>query len=268
MGNPCAPDFLSYVENKFDIEYDRARFLVNNLVGPKILDVGCGSAPYGNTILANTNAKRIIGIDLDEACVEYAKKSYDTAMQFALGKVLPFPDKYFNSVFSVDVFGHIEFRHKDDVIGEIARVTAPEGRSVHIIECGQLDYFQMDPVNPDDPIRQYIYQEGHIGIEPADALLSRWRQHFQNVSIENAFIYPFAPLASFDAPYIPEDLRSIIKGFDEKQRKSAQIIMGFLSDTLKNGLRECDPQMLMPNENHPLRRHCGLVYVVATNPLS
>lgn len=264
-GWPAAPDYLNNVQNKFDIEYDRARFLVENLKGPNILDVGCGSAPYGNTIRSNTNVRKITGIDLDEACVRNAKQSYDEAFRFTLSEKLLFPDTSFDSVFSVDVFGHIEFRHKDNVIQEIARITKPEGISVHVIECGVIDYLQMDPNNINDPIREYVWQEGHIGIECAADLLRRWERFF-NVRIENAFIFPLAPLAAFETAYIPESLRSIIMSFDDRERKAAQILMGYVQQNLRESLRNSSANLLFPDENHPLSRHSGLVYLTATHP--
>ena len=73
-GWPFAPDYFIEPRNRFNIEYDRAKFLVKNISGHRILDIGCGSAPYGNTIRNNTNVKEIFGVDLDSACVENAKK--------------------------------------------------------------------------------------------------------------------------------------------------------------------------------------------------
>ena len=126
-GWPNAPDYLATPKNRFDIEYDRARFLVSNISGDRVLDIGCGSAPYGNTIRGNTAVKEIYGIDLDPVCVEKAKVSYDFASVFDLNSKLPFEDDYFDCVFSMDVFGHIEFKYKDHLLREIYRVTKRGG---------------------------------------------------------------------------------------------------------------------------------------------
>ena len=132
-------DILAYPVNKFHIDCDRARFLVENINGTRILDVGCGSAPFGKTIKAHTSAQEVYGIDLDPACIELAKRSYDFCSVFDLNKGLPFDDEYFDCVFSMDLFGHIEFRHKNHLISEICRVTKKGGRSVHGIESGVIN---------------------------------------------------------------------------------------------------------------------------------
>src|SRR3546814_19260473 len=60
---PC--DLLASPVNKFHIDCDLARFLVDNINGARVLDVGCGSAPFGKTIRSHANVREIYGIDLD-----------------------------------------------------------------------------------------------------------------------------------------------------------------------------------------------------------
>ncbi|MDQ2946769.1 MAG: hypothetical protein M3Y27_12620 [Acidobacteriota bacterium] len=69
----------------------------------------------------------------------------------------------------------------------------PGGKSVHVIESGELDYASIDRSNPDEPLLRYVRLEGHVGIEPPDRLKLRWEQYFSAVSAENAFVFPFAP---------------------------------------------------------------------------
>ncbi len=263
VSTPATYDFLAPPENKYDIEFDRARFLASEIVGPNVLDIGCGSGPYAGAIRAAVKPERMVGIDLDPACVETARTVYDEAFCFELGQRLPFEDATFNTVFSADVFGHIEFRYKDAAIQEIHRITAPGGKSVHIVESGFLDYRKMDAQDPDDPIRKYVWMEGHIGVETAHALEERWGKVFDSVTIHNASVYPMWPLAAYLAdPDLPEDLRDIILSFDDSQKKAAQIMLGYVANKLK---REAPNDALFPDHTSkdPLRRPSGLVYLVA-----
>ncbi len=260
---PGTVDYLGKPQNRFDIEYGRARFLARSVQGPRILDVGCGAAPYARTLRCNTDARELFGIDLDPACVEAASQVYDHALKFDLGNPLPFPDEYFDTVFSCDVFGHIEFRSKDRVISEIRRVTRPGGRSVHIIESAPLDYAQMTE-DPSDPIRKYVLMEGHVSVEAAQSLIARWSRFFVSVEVENAMLYPFCTIAGYLAdPDSPEDLKSIMAAFDQAQRDAAQIALGYACDRMIGWLRREDPELLIPADDNPIRRASGLVNLMA-----
>ncbi|SCZ86506.1 class I SAM-dependent methyltransferase [Nitrosomonas mobilis] len=263
-GWPGAPDYLSIPKNRYDIEYDRARFLVSNIVGNCVLDIGCGSAPYGNTIRGNVPVKEIYGVDLDSVCVEHARASYDFVSIFDLNSKLPFADNFFDCVFSMDVFGHIEFRHKDHLLGEINRVTKRGGRQVHGIECGVIDYYSASPLNPGCPITNYVLQEGHVGIEDAFDLRSRWMRFFDDVVIENAFVWPLKPFASIKNISMPSELRGILASYDQAQIDAIQVVLGFLQGECREQIKKTDPELLFPDEDRPLTKHSGFVYLTAT----
>jgi ubiquinone/menaquinone biosynthesis C-methylase UbiE len=266
VGDPGTTDYLAQPKNRFDIEYGRARFLAGNVKGPRVLDLGCGSAPYAQTLRCNTDAREVHGVDLDAACVAVASQVYDQAKEFDISGTLPFPSEYFDTVFSCDVFGHIEFRHKNRVIAEIRRVTKPGGRSVHIIESAPFDYDQMTH-HPDDPIRKYVRMEGHVGIESAEALTARWSRFFVSVALENAMIYPFSTLVGHLADEeAPEELKALIRDFDQGQRDAAQIALGYVCDRMIEWFRREDPALLIPAETNPIRRASGLVNLIAMLP--
>ncbi len=265
-GGPGVFDYLSVPQNLYDIEFDRARFLAREVRGGRILDVGCGSAPYAATIRAMHPSATIIGIDLDPSCVSVAKKVYDDAFTFSLGQPLPFEDESFDAVFSCDVFGHIEFMHKDAVISDIWRVTKAGGVSAHVIESGFIDY---DTVvdGKDDATLRYIWMEGHIGLEPANILQHRWAKCFDRVTVENAFIYPLATLNTYEAdPNLPEPLRNYFHALNPEARQAAHVALGYACSTLRNDLRRLSPELLFPDNRsgNPIQRSCGLAYLLAS----
>lgn len=263
-GSPGTTDYLAEPKNRFNIEYGRARFLVRHVKGPRVLDLGCGSAPYAQTLRSNTGVLELYGIDLDPACVASAAAVYERAAVFDLNERLPFADGFFDTVFSCDVFGHIEFCRKDHLLSEIRRVTQPRGRSVHVIESGTLDYGLLTD-DPDDPIRRYVCAEGHVGIESAEALIARWSGFFGSVVVENAMLYPFSTIAGFLADLqTPDALKEILRAFDERERDAAQVALGYASDKLIEWLRSSDPTLLVPGDGNPMQRPSGLVNLFAT----
>jgi SAM-dependent methyltransferase len=276
-GGPGCLDYCSDTANLFDIEFARLRFLTQHLTGGHVLDLGCGSGPYGTTLKRHCSVAHLVGVDLDPKCAQIAATTYDEALPFDLEEPLPFDDGSFDAVFSVDVFGHIEFRTKNRLIQEVYRVTKPGGKSVHVIESGDLDYHKIDPSNPDDPLLRYVLLEGHVGIESPERVKARWEQYFSAVVVESAFIFPFAPVASYppSSSFRPE-LRSLVSSFTEGERRAAQILLGFVCDYLKEEARKIDPGLLMPLTspshadgesdaqrlvNAVFRKPCGLVFL-------
>jgi SAM-dependent methyltransferase len=266
VGAPGTIDYLAVPKYRYSIEYGRARFLAANVSGQRALDLGCGSAPYAETLRRNTGVSELFGVDLDPACVEMAAQVYDRATVFNLNERLPFPDGHFDTVFSCDLFGHIEFRHKNRLIAEIRRVTKPGGQSAHIIESAPLDYDAMTDA-ADDPIRTYVRAEGHVGVEDAASLHDRWSRFFASVSIENAMIWPFNTIIGYLSDgALPADLRKLMEGFSESERDAALVALGYACDRMMEWIRDKDPGLLMPGGGNPVQRPCGLVNLLATMP--
>lgn len=85
-----------------------------------VLDFGCGSKPYESLF---TNAKSYTGVDIEVSGHCHKESKVDC---FFDGKTLPFPDDYFDSVVSFEVFEHIF--NLDEMVSEIRRVLKPNGK--------------------------------------------------------------------------------------------------------------------------------------------
>jgi len=88
----------------------RYNFAINFVKGKTVLDVGCG-AGYGTYHLAKCGAKKVIGIDISDEAIRFAKRNYilenlefrvmdimDTAVIF---------DKYFDVIIAFEVIEHV-----------------------------------------------------------------------------------------------------------------------------------------------------------------
>jgi ubiquinone/menaquinone biosynthesis C-methylase UbiE len=166
--------------------------------GYRILDIGCGSGRFGAWVRACIQDCELHGLDMSQACLEQASQNGYSKLACAdfVQSAFPYPDETFDFVYSMDVFGHIEFRHKDRVISEIARITKPGGRGFHGIEAGWVDYLGCDPKNPDDPIRKYVYLDGHVAVEDVDAIHARFSRHLTVTAAYNWLIPPVMPVES------------------------------------------------------------------------
>ena len=63
----------------------------------RLLDVGCGSAPYKRLFTVD----EYVGLDIEESGHDHEKSEVDV---FYDGKTIPFNDSYFDHVFSSEVF--------------------------------------------------------------------------------------------------------------------------------------------------------------------
>jgi SAM-dependent methyltransferase len=85
----------------------------------KMMDFGCGSKPYKSLF----NVKEYIGVDYEGQGHSHANEQIDVLYD---GITLPFPDNYFDSIFSTEVFEHIF--NLEDILVEIKRVMKPGAR--------------------------------------------------------------------------------------------------------------------------------------------
>lgn len=162
----------------------------------KVLDVGCGSGLIGARVKHFFPKTQLYGIDMSPDCIKTAKiNSYDHVMAHDVINSLPYEDDYFDLVYTMDFFGHVEFRYKNKIISEIHRVTKKSGHGFHGIESGVIDYFGCNPQDPNDKVRKYVYHEGHIGVEPLQDIAIRFGQQFD---ILTAFPWPLHPFLNID----------------------------------------------------------------------
>src|SRR6187399_2237511 len=101
----------SNINKEFDPGFGVAAYLVRNrlLKGLSefipsmkgtMLDFGCGSKPY----LPLFKVDKYIGLDFDSQGHDHANEQIDV---FYDGITIPFPDEYFDTVFSSEVFEHV-----------------------------------------------------------------------------------------------------------------------------------------------------------------
>jgi len=117
------PNFLSLFINPFFIIRSVLHRTIKkeavNLDG-KILDFGCGSKPYKTLF---TNATKYIGLDMENEGHSHEKEEVDVYYD---GKIIPFENGYFDSVFSSEVFEHVF--DIDPILEEINRVLKKGGK--------------------------------------------------------------------------------------------------------------------------------------------
>jgi ubiquinone/menaquinone biosynthesis C-methylase UbiE len=91
---------------------------------------------------------------------------------------LPFRSNYFDVVVSSHVLGHVPNKDKESLFAEINRVLKPGGLTAHIIETDSLHrVVKTAKKHPAVYQKQFIEQDGHIGLELAPTILKRFERN-------------------------------------------------------------------------------------------
>lgn len=123
--NLIAGEFSS----KREQPWPETKFLFDNYIksGDMVLDLGCGNGRFFEFI--KDSGAEYIGLDSSEKLIEIAKIKYSQAkFQTADALNLPFPDNYFDKVYSIAVLHHIPSKElRIQFLEEVKRVLKPGG---------------------------------------------------------------------------------------------------------------------------------------------
>ncbi len=142
-----------------------------------MLDVGCGSGTHN---LLKSKKAFLVGTDLSEKGLEQALRAGYDRVILCDSYDIPYSDKSFDFVVSLDVLGHIENEVKDAYLAEWVRLLKDDGIMLHGIEADNIDYDKMS-----DETRRHVSLDGHVGLEPYRAVEERFKKFFKDVIPEN-----------------------------------------------------------------------------------
>jgi ubiquinone/menaquinone biosynthesis C-methylase UbiE len=112
--------------------WEEIKFLFDDYLtaGEKVLDLGCGNGRFYETF--KNKDIQYFGLDASEKLIEIAKKKYPKA-DFRTGEALkiPFPNNYFNKVYSIAVLHHIPSKElRINFLKEAKRILRPNGKMI------------------------------------------------------------------------------------------------------------------------------------------
>lgn len=118
---------IDFTRDNLDRYYIRTsifKALTSNLpkFSENLLDIGCGKMPYKTYILENSNVKKYVGLDIENALIYEATIKPDFTWD---GNVMPFEDNTFDIAFGTEVLEHCP--NPEIVLKEVLRVLKPNG---------------------------------------------------------------------------------------------------------------------------------------------
>ncbi len=136
---------------------ERKKLLLRYIVpGDRVLDIGCGNGRFFEVFQKDY---RYFGIDVSEVMVRIARSKYPEGnFQVADALNLPFPDNYFDKIFSLAVIHHIpslELRLK--FLKEAKRVLRPQG--AFILTVWNLSPLQMILIGEWERFKGFLRQQ-------------------------------------------------------------------------------------------------------------
>jgi ubiquinone/menaquinone biosynthesis C-methylase UbiE len=153
----------------------------------RVLDVACGEG-YGSALLAR-HAADVIGVDIDEATVAHAAKTYVAPnLHFLHGTALalPVPEGSIDVVVSFETLEH--FVEHDEFLAEVKRVLQPGG-VFFVSSPNKLVYSDIPHFENHFHVRELYY----------DQLVTLARKNFRSVRIYGQQIAAVSHLRAMDA---------------------------------------------------------------------
>ncbi len=164
--------------------YHRYLFALNLCRGKDVLDVASGEG-YGSALLASV-AQSVVGVDIDEASVAFATKSYVRAnLAYRTGSVLALPvaDASVDIVVCYETLEHVA--EHETLLSEVMRVLRPEGMFIVSTPDRRVYSEEYDHHNP--------FHLKELNREELDAFL---RQRFAHVRVYEQQVIEGSVLAS------------------------------------------------------------------------
>src|SRR5215212_5634683 len=145
----------------------------------------------------------------------------------------------FDYVVSLDVLGHVEFKDKDAVLSEVARVLRPGGVTMHGIECtdrrAQKSYGEMS----EEELRRFVSVDGHVGLEEEQEHAARFRRFFAHVAWEPRYALCLSAeefvkqREEYGLPFEP-DFVEYLRGLSHSERRAFDIAMGYVFNKISD----------------------------------
>lgn len=96
----------------------------------RILEFGCGVGRVIRALFYRRGGKGLYGTDIDSEAIAWCQDNYGNLATFDVNEAEPptrYPDDYFDFIYAISVFTHLPEDMQFRWLGELARITKPQG---------------------------------------------------------------------------------------------------------------------------------------------
>jgi len=118
---------LRFSQRALESGLARYRFAASRVSGKLVLDVACGKG-YGTALLLKNGARRVVGVDISEQALDFARKSvFHNGADFILADAsgLPFKAGSFQIIVSFETLEHLS--KSEEFLSEVVRNLSTSG---------------------------------------------------------------------------------------------------------------------------------------------
>lgn len=90
--------------------------------GQKILDVGCGKGFLLHDLAQEVPGLEVFGLDISQYAIDHAKEEIKPFLKQGSAEKLPYPDRFFDFVISINTLHNLHCYELDSALREIERV--------------------------------------------------------------------------------------------------------------------------------------------------
>ncbi len=188
----------------FQQHINRYHFASNLAKNKVVLDIACGTG-YGSYYLIKNGAKKVVGLDISEEAINYAKNNYKNLnLTFITGdsKKLPFKNEHFDIIVSFETIEHVNEYKK--FLNECKRVLNEEGVFVCSTPNKRYTSTFINEVNPYH-VKEFYPEEFQNLINEYFPYTKLYGQENINI-IKKKCIIKMGKLISF----VPDDIKNTI----------------------------------------------------------
>lgn len=175
---------------------NRYEFAKQFVKGKNVLDIACGSG-YGTYELVNAGAKRIVGVDISEESITYARNRYrHNKIEYISGdaRKIPLEDNQFDVIVSFETIEH--FKEHDKFLKEIIRVS--KKNSILIISTPNSKVYE----------KGNMFHKKELDLKNFKCLLKKYYKHIyvgsQNTSLVHHISFSTRDNTFTESMNIPE----------------------------------------------------------------
>jgi len=170
----------------------------------RVLDWGCGCGRVARMMLTAVQADRFHGCDIDPDAIKWMQQTYPDSGFTNIDPYppTPYPDGYFDFIYGISVFTHLDEATQFKWLTELARISREDAIVAVSVHRGNdaMDSALRDPLQekgfadikgPKEPLFSHFLEQGYYRLtkHSKDYVMQEWSRYFEILEFVEHGIY-------------------------------------------------------------------------------